>query len=93
MCRPRPRSSPFTRRKSNKQEKKVKYQSTELNAVDLTSSETLVVADEEGMIKIIIDATRKKKEKGGKLSMGGKRGWRWRGNARWHRPASIVKRH
>ena len=50
----RSRSSPFTSRKYNKQEKKVKYQSTEFNKVDLTSSETLVVADEEGMIKIII---------------------------------------
>ena len=61
----RPRSSPFKGRKSNKQEKKVKYQSTELNAVDLTSSEMLVVADEEGMIKIIIiiQCHQKKKKK------------------------------
>ena len=48
------RSSPFLSRKSNKQEKKVKYQSTELNEVDLTSSETLIVADEEGVIDRII---------------------------------------
>ena len=45
------RCSPFPSRKSKKQEKQVEYQSTELNEVDLTSSETLLVTDDEGVME------------------------------------------
>ena len=61
----------------------------------MTSSETVMVADEEGVIEriIIFMMPPEKNEKGGKWSIWGGGGLEVvRYGARWHRPASIVQK-